>query len=488
MKYNNYINSIKLNTKLYIRALFLLVALIPFSAFSDKNIFDNNKEIKKMEQRATNVIQQINNKKKFIETAKLKGKVKYDLPLDKKINLRKTFYIQKESKIHIDIYLLLKLKVAEFISDSSRIKYKRINRSPKIKNIESFNLNIFNKHLDLDLSVQELNNLLLGLNLIDIVNKPYDYSFKGEQLIIIQGGNRCIVNLKSNQITKITLNENPSTSQTFTQSNSSKSRTSSSNRSQAVSELLAEQKKLSRQNKILEQKIISLQSNETSLESDPRQGQPANALISLNSSNEQSNLQKLNSDSSNLLYQVSSRTRLEQARLYIKDNKASQALLALENFTPEENNRAEYHFLTGRAYQELKLNTKALASYSIAIHLNAGHYKALNNRGLIKGALKDMSGAMDDLNKSIQANPTYAPAYMNRGVTRAALKKLDLAIEDFTKAIVLDPAYGDAYRNRGITYKFRGNITGACRDWLKAGELGQSSAQSWFQRHCKRKG
>ena len=207
MKYNNYINSIKLNTKLYIRALLLLVALIPFSAFSDKNIFDNNKEIKKMEQRATNVIQQINNKKKFIETAKLKGKVKYDLPLDKKINLRKTFYIQKESKIHIDIYLLLKLKVAEFISDSSRIKYKRINRSPKIKNIESFNLNIFNKHLDLDLSVQELNNLLLGLNLIDIVNKPYDYSFKGEQLIIIQGGNRCIVNLKSNQITKITLND-----------------------------------------------------------------------------------------------------------------------------------------------------------------------------------------------------------------------------------------------------------------------------------------
>ena len=179
--------------------------------------------------------------------------------------------------------------------------------------------------------------------------------------------------------------------------------------------------------------------------------------------------------------------RSEQARLYIKDNKASLALKSLENYNPDDNNLAEYHFLTGRAYQELKLNTKALTSYSIAIHLDVGHYKALNNRGLIKGALKDMSGAMDDLNKSIQANPKYAPAYMNRGVTLAAMKKIDLAIEDFTKAIILDPAYGDAYRNRGITYKFNGNIQGACRDWMKASKLGQDSTSVWINRHCRPK-
>ena len=200
-------NFIKLNTKLYFLALLLLIATIPFSALSNENTFSNNKEVGKIEQRAIEAIQKINNKKKFIETAKLKGKVKYNLPLDKKINLRKTFYIQKESKIHIDIYLLLKLKVAEFISDSSKIKYKRINRSPKIKNIESFNLNIFNKHLDLDLSVQELNNLLLGLNLIDTINKPYDYSFNKDELVIIQNNNKCIINLKSNEITKITLDD-----------------------------------------------------------------------------------------------------------------------------------------------------------------------------------------------------------------------------------------------------------------------------------------
>ena len=184
-------------------------------------------------------------------------------------------------------------------------------------------------------------------------------------------------------------------------------------------------------------------------------------------------------------YKTSPRSRLEQAKAYIQDNNASKALESLKNYTPSEAERSEYHFLEGRAYQELKLNTKALSSYSIAIHVQSNHYRALNNRGLIKGALKDMRGAMDDLNRAINVKPDYAPAYLNRGVTRAAMQKTDLAIEDFTKALVLNPGYSDAYRNRGITYKYTGNLSGACRDWLKARNLGDSSVQSWLNRHCR---
>ena len=65
------------------------------------------------------------------------------------------------------------------------------------------------------------------------------------------------------------------------------------------------------------------------------------------------------------------------------------------------------------------------------------------------------------------------------------MQKTDLAIEDFTKALVLNPGYSDAYRNRGITYKYTGNLSGACRDWLKARNLGDSSVQSWLNRHCR---
>jgi tetratricopeptide (TPR) repeat protein len=233
------------------------------------------------------------------------------------------------------------------------------------------------------------------------------------------------------------------------------------------------------QSKALENKILAYVENQTNdSDLEINESPELNKKKSINPS-------LLDEKSTGLSYKTDVRNRLEQARLFLKDNKASAALKSLQNFDPEEPDLAEYHFLTGRAYQELKLNTKALSSYSIAIHLDSMHYKALNNRGLIKGALRDMTGAIDDLNKSIEANSKYAPAYMNRGVTRAAMKNVDLAIEDFTKAILIDPLYADAFRNRGITYKFTGNIQGACRDWQKASQLGETSTNNWINRHCK---
>ena len=255
-------------------------------------------------------------------------------------------------------------------------------------------------------------------------------------------------------------------------------------------ELLIAQQELSKQSKLLEQKIIAL-SKQQSLK--PPQSKVSDTVLDeLQDGNEEKkkvdNLAGISSPDKSkqqYFYKTSPRSRLEQAKAYIQDNNASKALESLKYYTPSEAERSEYHFLEGRAYQELKLNTKALSSYSIAIHVQSNHYRALNNRGLIKGALKDMRGAMDDLNRAINVKPDYAPAYLNRGVTRAAMQKTDLAIEDFTKALVLNPGYSDAYRNRGITYKYTGNLSGACRDWLKARNLGDSSVQSWLNRHCR---
>ena len=255
-------------------------------------------------------------------------------------------------------------------------------------------------------------------------------------------------------------------------------------------ELLIAQQALSRQSKLLEQKIIALTKQQSlkpqqSNMSDPRPDGEQNATREKEKTINLAAISTLNQSQQQYFYKTSPRSRLEQAKVYIQDNNASKALQSLKDYTPSETERSEYYFLEGRAYQELKLNTKALSSYSIAIHEQNNHYRALNNRGLIKGALKDMRGAMDDLNRAINVKPDYAPAYLNRGVTRAAMQKTDLAIEDFTKALVLNPGYSDAYRNRGITYKYTGNLNGACRDWLKARNLGDSSVQSWLNRHCR---
>ena len=174
---------------------------------------------------------------------------------------------------------------------------------------------------------------------------------------------------------------------------------------------------------------------------------------------------------------------LASAKDYLLDGQASQALALLRPSATIENNNPEYHFLVGRAYQELKLNTESLESYSLAIHLDPGNHKYWINRGLIKGALKDPKGSLKDLSQSLSLKKT-AMGYLNRGVTFAAMNKPQEAIEDLTNAIRIKPNYSQAYRNRGIILKHRGDVYSACSDWKKAHDFGDKDMKSWLSSYC----
>ena len=58
------------------------------------------------------------------------------------------------------------------------------------------------------------------------------------------------------------------------------------------------------------------------------------------------------------------------------------------------------------------------------------------------------------------------------------------AISDFTKAIEFDPNYAKAYSKRGISKESLGDLTGACADWKKAAELGDTDAAKWVANQC----
>ena len=139
--------------------------------------------------------------------------------------------------------------------------------------------------------------------------------------------------------------------------------------------------------------------------------------------------------------------------------------------------------MTGRAYQELKLNTESLESYSLAIHINPNNDKYWINRGLVKGALKDPQGSLKDLTKALSIKESSI-AYLNRAVTNASLNNLDEAINDLDNAIQLDPNYSQAYRNRGIINKHRGDEYAACIDWKKSHQLGDKEVKSWINAYC----
>ena len=58
------------------------------------------------------------------------------------------------------------------------------------------------------------------------------------------------------------------------------------------------------------------------------------------------------------------------------------------------------------------------------------------------------------------------------------------ALEDYNIAIELKPNYSDAYHNRGIVKLELGDKNGACLDWSKAGELGQSKSYEMIKKYC----
>ena len=75
-------------------------------------------------------------------------------------------------------------------------------------------------------------------------------------------------------------------------------------------------------------------------------------------------------------------------------------------------------------------------------------------------------------------------AYINRGHVKLNLKDYYGVISDSTRAIELDPNHSEPYRNRGISKEELGDLNGACADWKKAANLGDTDAGEWVSAQC----
>ena len=191
--------------------LIVVLCIIPLDTYSLEAEETNAEKIK-----IRKVLKQLNEKNDYIKTAKISGKVFYNLPKDKKIKLYKKYKIKRKSKIHIDIYILIRVKVAEFISDGIKVQYKRIKKRIKNRDASDFNLNIFNKHLNLDLTVEELNNMLLGLSLVKLEENDNNYKVYMNKLHITKDSIKTIINMDTNEIEKIIINDSRKAEITFT--------------------------------------------------------------------------------------------------------------------------------------------------------------------------------------------------------------------------------------------------------------------------------
>ena len=144
--------------------------------------------------------------------------------------------------------------------------------------------------------------------------------------------------------------------------------------------------------------------------------------------------------------------RVEHARLQWKlNNKIREAFNEFNDIIEEDS-------LNGRAYYE---RARLSMQYS-------------SNREM----------AYEDINRAVYLDPSLPGVFSLRGVMKLSNNDFLGAIDDFTKAIESDPDDVHAYFNRGIAFFNVGMKRNACKDWHKAGDLGNFSAYNYISRYC----
>ena len=145
-----------------------------------------------------------------------------------------------------------------------------------------------------------------------------------------------------------------------------------------------------------------------------------------------------------------------------------------------------------KAYFERALVRKALANkegaiedYNKIIELKGDDYlEAFYNRGLTKSMLGDFHGALSDFNKAIEKYPNNPDLYKNRANVYLLFGYHNQAIADYTKAIQLDPSFAEAYYNRGLTHLKVYDLRSGCRDLMKSQEFSSERAAEKLRFFC----
>jgi tetratricopeptide (TPR) repeat protein len=131
---------------------------------------------------------------------------------------------------------------------------------------------------------------------------------------------------------------------------------------------------------------------------------------------------------------------------------------------------------------------EALVVLNTAINLFPDSTSLICNRGVEKMCLGDLTGAMTDLDKSIQINKLdsldFASAYRFRGHLFLIKGKPDQAINDLTNALKYNPKEQYALVTRAECYKEKGLKDKACEDYRKAADLGFVSIYERIKEYC----
>ncbi|HEY4125705.1 MAG TPA: tetratricopeptide repeat protein [Rhizomicrobium sp.] len=111
----------------------------------------------------------------------------------------------------------------------------------------------------------------------------------------------------------------------------------------------------------------------------------------------------------------------------------------------------------------------ALENISLSVQDRAA---TLINRGILKGRIDDLHGALADYNAGLKLNDKLGEGYVDRGAVMISLHRYQTALDDISKGIALGASHmAIAYYDRAIVQEALGNVRGAYDDFQKALEI-----------------
>ena len=195
---------------------------------------------------------------------------------------------------------------------------------------------------------------------------------------------------------------------------------------------------------------------------------------------------------------------------------------SVQDFTKAIKIKSDYvdaYFNRGIAYEQLGMIDKAVKDYGRVINIKPGMSEAYINRALLYKKSQKYKLAISDLDKAIDLRPDFAFAYLYRADAYFEIDSLDTAAKDYKVLLNMLPNYIKAHKRLAQIYYDQQNypaaleyasklceldsnkannfvlraeifialkrIEPACKDLVRAKELGSEAATSLLIKHCK---
>lgn len=156
-------------------------------------------------------------------------------------------------------------------------------------------------------------------------------------------------------------------------------------------------------------------------------------------------------------------TRLEVGDLEGAESDALATISALPN------NPSGYCIL-GTVHSRRGDFEAGLEAFGLALAVDPNYAGAFLERALLHEKLGDTARAMEDHDRAV-ALSAEGTAHYNRGNLRLALNDLTGAEEDFSEALRLNPKDAQALLNRGSVRALKGDVEGCAEDFEQAAKL-----------------